>query len=293
MRILCRRSSSSILGVLTLVVGYSLLSLVTGGASATAAPTVVATCTARQVSLSVVRGLAGAGHWSQVILVMNNGPRTCRLTGYPGVRMLDGLGKVTGTPIETRTGFSGGLQPRTTIPVIELRRGEAAAAVLEGIDLPIGGESSCPFYDSLDVTLPEQTMPVTIHQGGTDCPGFSVHPFVLGFNGSYPTGEVVGRTLRCGLSASSGSSIGPLVPIAAWSGTTLSGEVDVSANSTATQRYQLTLKPGKYRIVSGRPRSAIHITVQAGRVDNLGRYGTCILPGTPKVYFPDSTTSVP
>jgi Protein of unknown function (DUF4232) len=293
MRVSWRRSSFSILAVFTLVVGYSLVSPAPSGTSAAAASTAVASCSARQVSLSLVRGLAGAGHWSQIILVMNGGPTTCRLTGYPGVRMLDGLGQVIGTPIETRTGFSGGLQPRTPIPVIELQPGEAAAAVLEGIDIPGGDESSCPSYDSLDVALPDQTLPVTIHQGGTVCPGLYVHPFVLGFNGSYPTGEVVGRTLTCRLSASGGSSIGPLVPIAAWSGTTLSGEVGLSTNSTATQRYQLTLKPGKYRIVSGRPRSALHVTVQAGRIDNLGRYGTCILPGPPKVAFPDSTTSVP
>jgi Protein of unknown function (DUF4232) len=289
----CRRSSFIVLAVFSLIVGYSLVSLVPGGTSVATGFTAVATCAARQVSLTVVQGLAGAGHSSQVIRVMNSGSKTCRLTGYPGVRMLDAPGRVTGTSIETRTGFTGGLPSRAAIPVIELQRGEVAAAVLEGTDIPVGDASSCPSYTSLEVTLPERTMPVTIHQGGGDCSGLYVHPFVLGFNGSDPTGEVVGRAPTCKFSAASGSPIGPLVPIAAWSGTTLSGEVDVGASSTVTQRYQLTLKPGRYRIVSGPPTSSRHITVRAGRIDNLGRYGTCTRPGTPAVYSPSPTTTVP
>jgi hypothetical protein len=227
-------------------------------------------------------------------MAMNGGPKTCRLEGYPGVRILDDTGRVTGTPVKTLTGFTGGLPSGTAIPVIELRRGEFAAAVLEGTDIPVGDASSCPLYSSLRVTLPEQTTPVTIRRGGSDCSGLYVHPFVIGFNGSYPTGEIVGRAPTCKRSAAGRSSIGPgpLVPISAYRGTTMSGEVDVFASSRVAQRYQLTLKPGRYRIVSGRSSPSLHVMVQAGRAYDLGRFGTCTRPGTPADHAPGSATSV-
>jgi hypothetical protein len=256
-------------------------------------PTPFTVCTARHATLSVVQGISGAGHSSEVILVMNKGSKTCRLTGYPGLQLLDAQGIVAGTVDRTRTGFTGALRPGMPIPIIELQRGEVASAVMEGTDIPAGTASSCPSYDSFEVTLPDQTTPVTIHKGTGSCSGFDVHPFVIGFNGSYPTGEIIGRAPTCARSLAGGSPIGPVVPIEAWSGTTLSGEVEVFASATATQRYQLILRPGRYRIVSGQPKSSVSVVLRSGRVDNLGRYGTCTRPDIPRIYGSVPTTSSP
>ena len=93
------------------------------------------------------------------------GSDTCRLTGYPDVHLLNAHGNVAGTAVRTPTGSAVGLGPDTPIPIIELQRGEVASAVMEGTDIPTGDTSTCPSYASFEVTLPEQTQPVTIHQG--------------------------------------------------------------------------------------------------------------------------------
>jgi hypothetical protein len=180
---------------------------------------------------------------------------------------------------------------------IVLRKGEVASALMEGTDIPIGNATTCPSYPSFTIVLPGRRNGTTFHQAIGSCSGLTVHPFVVGFNGSYPTGEVVGRTRLCTLQTNGHSPIGPSVQIDAWSGSHLAAAETLFANATTAPRYQLVLKPGEYRIDAVHDRSSRRVDVHAGLIVDLGTYGTCAPSGpfpttTPGESSPTTTNSV-
>jgi Protein of unknown function (DUF4232) len=231
-------------------------------------------CASAQLPTTVADGLAGAGHSSSVILVRNAGPGPCRLSGYPDVRFLNAAGVEVARSVPTQRGFTGGLPVGAPIPDLDLRPGESASAVMEGTDVPLGTATTCPSYASFTITLPRWPDTTTIDRPEKGCSEIEVHPFVIGFNGTFPTGQVVGRAPTC--TATGGDALpGPFVQIEAWSGAHLAGMVMVVASATATQPYRVVLKPGRYRIRSGRSRPLPHEVVRAGRTVRLGTYGGC------------------
>jgi len=245
-------------------------------------------CPGHRLRLRITPGLAGAGHWSSVIGVANTGPSPCRLSGYPEVRLFNAGGMEVAEAEATPTGFSGGIPAGASIPSTVLQKGEVASAVMEGIDMPPGNARSCPSYPSYTITLPLQRGAVTFHRRMETC-GLSVHPFVVGFNGSFPTGEVVGRALACTIRASGSSGIGPVVQIDAWSGRTLAGSVMLFPGTGSRSRYDLVLKPGTYRIRSAHERS-VRAVIRVGRTLDLGSYGQCEPAGPMPTTVPGRST---
>ena len=233
-------------------------------------------CSSRQLKVSVTEGIPGMGQFSWVILVSNAGPTVCPLTGYPDVDLLNSHGVRTKEAAQTPTGFSGGPPPGAPLPSINLHRGEVASALMEGTDIPPGNATTCPSYPSYTVTLPGLGTTVTIDQQIGSCSGLSVHPFVIGFNGTIPTGEVVGLAPPCARPLTvTHASIGPLVQVDAWSGSDLAASVGIAPSRTRTTTYRLIVKPGRYRIHSEQDRSSVPVVVHAGRVVQLGLYGMC------------------
>jgi hypothetical protein len=229
-----------------------------------------------------------------VIVAGNTGPSPCRLRGYPEVRLFNGEGTEVAEAEATPRGFSGGIPVGMTPPGIVLQRGEVASAVMEGTDIPPGNAKSCPSYSSYTITLPLQRRSVTFDRKIESC-GLAVHPFVVGFNGSFPTGEVVGRAPACTTPANGHAGVGPAVQIDAWSGRDLEGSVTVIANATARTRYELVLRPGAYRIHSAHDRSSVRTVVHAGRTVSLGSYGQCTQIGPVPTTTPgrSSPTTIP
>jgi hypothetical protein len=235
------------------------------------------TCASAQLHTTVADGLAGAGHSSSVILVSNAGPGQCRLMGYPDVRFLNAAGVEVARSVPTPQGFSGGLPVGAPIPDLDLRPGESASAVMEGTDVPTGNATTCPSYASYAITLPGWPDTTTIDHPYGGCSAIEVHPFVIGFNGTFPSGQVVGLAPTCAATGAD-SLPGPFVQIEAWSGAHLAGMVMVVASATVKQRYRVVLKPGRYRIRSGPAHSLPHEVVRAGRTVQLGTYGGCSGP---------------
>jgi hypothetical protein len=267
------------------------------GAVQTADPSRAVVCSGPQLTVRVTPGLAGTGHWSSLITVENAGSSPCRVSGYPGVAAIAAGGGAPADALASPRGFSGGLPAGASIPRITLQKGEVATALLEGTDIPIGNATTCPSYVSLDVTLPGGAKAVTLDQRIGSCSGLTVHPFVVGFNGSFPTGEVVGRAPACRVTAHGQASIGPFVQIDAWSGSDLAGSVMVFSGRNAAARYQLVLRPGVYRIHSAHDRSSVRAIVSAGRTVDLGSYGHCSevvsVPTTFPSGLPPTTTTPP
>jgi len=254
------------------------------------------TCSSRQLTVSVTDGLGGAGHFSSVILVRNNGPSACHLKGYPEVRLFNARGTEAAEAIETPTGFAGGLPTGAPIPSVELRKGEVASAIMEGTDAPTGEATTCASFHDYTITLPGIADVVHINRETGSCSGLYVHPLVIGFNGTFPSGEVVGRVPACKRSAKVHPAIGPFVQVQALSGSSVAGGVIIAASSKAPQRFQIILKPGRYTIRSAHDGSILHVAVRAGQFTLLGTYGNCyevtgVPTTTPGLGTPMRTTS--
>ena len=257
-----------------------------------------AACSREQLTLQVMVGSGGAGHWSSLIVVRNAGPGRCLVRGYPDVRIGISGGAHTAVVTETPRGFTGGLPVGASPPTVVLGEGETASAIMEGTDVPTGTATTCPSYPSYTITLPGQRRAVRFDKTIESCSGLAVHPFVVGFNGSFPTGEVVGRTPVCTLRTNSGSPIGPMVQIDAWSGSHLAASETVFPSTKATSLYHLVLKPGAYRIHAAHDTSSLHVVVRAGQTVRLGSYGRCAQAGpipttTPGRATPTTTTTEP
>jgi hypothetical protein len=218
--------------------------------------------------------------------------------GYPKVQLLNAGGIVSAVATEAPTGFTGGLPPGAPIPSINLGGGKVASAVIEGTDVPpIGNATTCPSYPSYMITLPGMHNATKINRPIGSCSGLSVHPFVIGFNGTSPSGEVAGLVPACKVAGGGHSTIGPFVQIEALSGSFVAGMVTVAASPHSREHFQIILKPGSYLMKSKDDPSARHVTVHAGEAVSLGLFGSCyhvtsvpsttIVPGE----TPSSTTS--
>jgi len=232
-------------------------------------------CSLRQLTVSVMDGLAGAGHSSSVILVRNRGPSMCHLEGYPEIRFFNGGRTEAAVAIETPTGFTGGLPTGAPLSSVELHSGEVASAVMEGTDIPTGGATACPSFHDYTITLPGIAGVVHINRETGSCSGLYVHPMVIGFNGTNPSGEVAGSVPACNGSANLRPATGSFVQVQALSGSTIAGMVTVAASSRVPREFQIILKPGNYSIRSALGRSTPHVTVRAGRSTLLGILGNC------------------
>ena len=254
-------------------------------------------CAGDQLHIGVADGIAGAGHSSLVILVHNHGSHTCRLLGYPKVQLLDAGGTVSAVARETPSGFAGGTPLSTPMPGVDLGAGKEASAVLEGTDVPLGTTTTCTSYPSYTIMLRGMHDAIRIKQPIVSCSGFSVHPFVIGFNGTYPSGEVMGLVPACKVTKGGHVTIGPFVQIEALSGSLVKGMVSVAASPHSKEHFQIILRPGRYLMKSENDPSSRHVTVHAGEAVNLGLYGSCyyvtsvprttVVPGE----TPTSTTS--
>jgi hypothetical protein len=243
------------------------------------------TCGLTDARVTTGPGESGAGHWSVVIVVTNGSYEPCALSGYPSVQLTDNDTGSSMAPVESPSGPWGPGSGTPAVPAgLVLRPGMAASALLGGTDMPSGGASSCPAF-SYRVQLPGSARATLFSGPLTDCSGFDVGPFVLGFNGIFPSGSIVGAAPRCRAAASPHERPGPLVSVDAWSGSTLAGSETIFVSGAAATRFRLVLRPGRYRMASaGQSRSGV--VVAAGQATGIGRFGTC-------VPFPITATTVP
>lgn len=144
-------------------------------------------CTNAQVTVSDGAQGAGLGHIDQLILFTNHSEVACVLFGYPGIAGLDSRGQQETQAQRTLNGYLGGLwNGATTPPRVSLEPWQAASAMVEGTDVPIGTETSCPTYESLLVTAPNLThsFRLVVSGGLPACSALEVHPVVPGTNGT-------------------------------------------------------------------------------------------------------------
>ena len=260
-------------GAVTLTVAPAAL-----GRPASASSVVVHRCARDATRLTVTSGIPSMGRFGEVISAANESSAPCSLGGYPSVSAprVGAPGAVVAVDSSSdATGVPAAEAPR---PVqLDLRPGQVASAVLGGPDRTPDGGPGCRTFHGYDVGLPGSSEATAVHAELADCDGLFVGPFVLGFDGTAPSGEVAGTAPACPEAASPAPGSAPAVQIEAWRGSTLAGSTTVFG-SRSPAPYHLVLSPGRYRISSAHQPSR-RITVQAGRRDDLGRYGGCAAVG--------------
>jgi hypothetical protein len=233
-------------------------------------------CGTADVSVTTHQGLMGMGHFSLVISVKNESAERCSFTGYPFIGLLGPGGAPSGWAVDSLSESLGTASASSRGPVrITLRPGQFASALLGGTDVPVGGATTCPTA-AYTVRLPGSHSTRRLTGTVDRCSGVFVGPFVPGFNGIFPSGEMVGAAPACRPTTPSPSAPGPAVQVDAWSGTTLAGSVGVLTSGRSTRRYELILEPGHYRLTTAGQRTR-RIVIRSGVLDDIGLYGGCSL----------------
>jgi uncharacterized protein DUF4232 len=235
----------------------------------------VAACNAARISVTAVPGIPTMGADRELLRVRNFGPHTCALMGYPQVSAVGSGMFIAATP--AKTGFGGGPPVGSSNSLVALQRGETATAMLWDSDRAFNDAPSCGTYSRLVLTLPGESgiRPAKAAFGG--CGVLYVSPFVLGFNGTQVTGQVVGSVPRCA-NVPTHSGPGPYISISAHSGKTVAGAMDLFASDRVSERFALALPPGTYQLTSG-DHERMRVDVHGGRIDEVGRFGSCTKPG--------------
>jgi hypothetical protein len=172
-------------------VTFVLLASLTLVATSTATPPAfgasVARCQETQLDVRWVSGGVGLGHLAELIVITNISSSTCKMSGYPTVKMTGGPSVLATVARKTRNGYLGGLggpNANVPIPVITLRaHGGAASSMVEGDDNPVGTAVECVYYSSVAVTLPGLSPPYRFSEKFPGCIRPQVHPIVKGSHG--------------------------------------------------------------------------------------------------------------
>jgi Protein of unknown function (DUF4232) len=128
-------------------------------------------CPARQLKIRMIYGGPAAGTVGAVLGLTNQGREPCRLAGWP---VLVALGPSERTTAVRTLGVFGG-PALTRPPVVTIRPGAQAVAVLTVVDAPGPGLTTCPPpYRRLRVTPPgtsrSTVIPAWIPQAGIYLP---------------------------------------------------------------------------------------------------------------------------
>ena len=121
----------------------------------------VATCTASELKIGLVRSFAGLGSAGGIIGFTNRGTSACRLSGWPTFQALGANGRVVkGTQVQ---GTMYGPYDVHGLPVVTLEPGHPADVVFVGGDGPGRGETRCPPpYRHISVGAPKATHSVLL-----------------------------------------------------------------------------------------------------------------------------------
>jgi len=239
-------------------------------AAAAGAAASVSPCGPNQVFIGLAPGLPGMHRVTVLIEVRDTSRHPCALVGLPAVSALESNGRIGetagGSPLESAS-------TRTSRSSLTLDPGETASAQVVAIS-PVAPTTSCPSYPELSVSLWSSGPSRVFKQPLPGCsPGFSVTSFVPGFNGTSPTGELVGTAPVCKPPTRSAMTSAAAVEVDVWSGRTLAGSTTVFATN-APKSYQIVLAPGRYLVTSSHTRSR-RVTVKLGRTENVGTFGGC------------------
>jgi hypothetical protein len=125
-------------------------------------PAVVTACPATALSVTLTGTGALGGQAGGYLKFTDEGRSSCRLTGWPVVVALTAAGRATAAQHAESTMF-GAWRYAAPLPVVVLRPGDSAYAVVAASDEPVGSSTHCPApYVRLRVRPPGRPDYVTI-----------------------------------------------------------------------------------------------------------------------------------
>ena len=159
----------------------------TPSATADSSTAGLAACATAQIRVSITHTGALGGQAGGYLRFTNDGTTACRMDGWPKVVAVTAAGKAT-TLRHARSTMYGAWQAPTPLPVVMLKPGGSAYAVVASADHPAGGASTCPApYVRLRVSPPGGSGRVVVSAW---LPGARAYlPSCRSIDGS-PTGEV-------------------------------------------------------------------------------------------------------
>jgi hypothetical protein len=131
-------------------------------ASESSSPAVLTECPASQLSVTLTDTGAVGGQAGGYLKFTDEGPTSCRMTGWPAVVALTAACQAASARHAESTMF-GAWRYAAPLPVVVLRPGDSAYAVVAASDEPAGGSTHCPEpYIRLRVGPPGHPGRVTI-----------------------------------------------------------------------------------------------------------------------------------
>lgn len=125
-----------------------------------------ANCQNIQLLIRPFMGSGAAGHYGEVYRIQNISNRSCTLTGFPGVVLLDSRFNSLPTHVTWTTQIAG----NHSVRLVQLPSHGSAYFLLFWADVPTGNES-CPAAQYLMITAPNDRLPdVTFASPGTIMP---------------------------------------------------------------------------------------------------------------------------
>jgi Domain of unknown function (DUF4232) len=167
-------------------------------ASSAAAPSPAAdaACTLAHLTVAMTNTGALAGQAGGYLKFTNNGTTTCRLGGWPTVLAQTAAGSAT-TLKHARSTMYGAWQAPDPLPVVKLRPGGSAYAVVASDEQPAGTSATCPApYVRLRVSPPGSSASTVVSAYLPDAKTYL--PSCAAANGS-PSAEVSAITPPSGL----------------------------------------------------------------------------------------------
>jgi uncharacterized protein DUF4232 len=141
----------------------------------TQTPTPAPTCQTDQMAITANDRGAALGHSAVEFDVRNATAQTCSLDGYPTLQVLDASQQpLTVTVTLSPSAYVYTLDPPHVVNVVP---GAEAYFVVQLLDVPASGSSSCPTSEGVRVSLPGSTTSTLIAQRFSPCQGqISVSP---------------------------------------------------------------------------------------------------------------------
>jgi hypothetical protein len=118
-----------------------------------------------------------------VLAFINTGTAPCTMQGYPGVAILDAGSAQVAQARRTAQGYMGGLPAGQSPPLVSLRPGDSASAIIEALSANPDG-TACKPWSGLLVTAPDDTRSTKLVWAAGGCADPQIHPVVPGLEGS-------------------------------------------------------------------------------------------------------------